>query len=101
MARQYQKKQHLLKQIKEMLESGMTQREIADELGLTGYLPVHELLKRDRKNRSGAADAAPLRLKLNISYMGAFCTVRINWGSPIFREGIFSLKQRDIICACP
>ena len=43
MARQYQKKQHLLNQINEMLESGMTQREIADELGLTGYRPVHEL----------------------------------------------------------
>ena len=49
MARQYQKKQHLLKQINEMLESGMTQREIADELGLTGYRPVHELLKRERE----------------------------------------------------
>ena len=51
MARQYQKKQHLLKQINEMMESGMTQREIADELGLTGYRPVHELLKRERKQK--------------------------------------------------
>ena len=51
MARQYQKKQRLLKQINEMLESGMTQREIADELGLTGYRPVHELLKRERNKK--------------------------------------------------
>ena len=51
MARQYQKKQHLLDQINEMLESGMTQREIADELGLTGYRPVHELLKRERRKK--------------------------------------------------
>ena len=51
MARQYQKKQHLLKQINEMLESGMRQREIADELGLTGYRPVHELLKRERNKK--------------------------------------------------
>ncbi len=29
----------------------MTQREIADELGLTGYRPVHELLKRERKKK--------------------------------------------------
>lgn len=36
MARQYQKKQHLLKQINEMQESGMTQREMAEDLGLTG-----------------------------------------------------------------
>lgn len=51
MARQYQKKQHLLKQINEMLASGMTQQEVADELGLTGYRPVHELLKRERKKK--------------------------------------------------
>ena len=36
MARQYQKKQDLLKQFNEMLASGMTQQEVADELGLTG-----------------------------------------------------------------
>ena len=29
----------------------MTQREIADELGLTGYRPVHELLKRERNKK--------------------------------------------------
>ena len=51
MARQYQKKQHLLKQINEMLAMGMTQQEVADELGLTGYRPVHELLKRERKKK--------------------------------------------------
>ena len=51
MAKQYQKKQHLLKQINEMLASGMTQQEVADELGLTGYRPVHELLKRERKKK--------------------------------------------------
>ena len=51
MARQYQRKQHLLKQINEMLASGMTQQEVADELGLTGYRPVHELLKRERKKK--------------------------------------------------
>ena len=51
MARQYQRKQHLLKQINEMLASGMTQQEVADELGLTGYRPVHELLKRERRKK--------------------------------------------------
>ena len=49
MSRQYQKKQHLLDQIRQMLASGMTQREIEEELGLTGYRPVHELLKRERR----------------------------------------------------
>ena len=51
MARQYQKKQHLVKQINEMLAMGMTQQEVADELGLTGYRPVHELLKRERRKK--------------------------------------------------
>jgi SOS-response transcriptional repressor LexA len=49
MARKYQHTQMLLGQIKEMLEKGMTQREVEQELGLTGYRPVHELLKRERK----------------------------------------------------
>ena len=51
MARQYQKKQHLLKQINEMQEFGMTQREMADDLGLTGYRPVHDPLKRERRKK--------------------------------------------------
>ncbi len=42
---------HIQKQlplIKEMPASGMTQKEVEAELGLTGYRPVHELLKRER-----------------------------------------------------
>ena len=49
MARKYQHTQRLLPQIKEMLEQGMTQKEVEDALGLTGYRPVHSLLKRERK----------------------------------------------------
>ena len=49
MARKYQHTQRLLPQIKEMLEQGMTQKEVADALGLTGDRPVHALLKRERK----------------------------------------------------
>lgn len=49
MPRKYQHTQELLPQIKEMLAQGMTQRQIEDKLGLTGYRPVHELLKRERK----------------------------------------------------
>ena len=41
--------QKLLPQIKELLESGMTQKEVEDRLGLTGYRPIHELLKRERR----------------------------------------------------
>ena len=52
MARKYQHTQHLLPQIKKMLEQGMTQKEVEDELGLTGYRPVHELLKRERKKET-------------------------------------------------
>ena len=56
MPRKYQHTQELLPQIKEMLARGMTQRQIEDKLGLTGYRPVHELLKRERRKEiSGVA----------------------------------------------
>ena len=32
-----------------MLAAGETQKQVEDELGLSGYRPVHELLKRERK----------------------------------------------------
>ena len=49
MARKYQHTMELLPRIKQMLSEGMTQKEVEDALGLTGYRPVHELLKRERK----------------------------------------------------
>ncbi len=49
MARKYQHTMELLPQIKEMLAKGMTQKQVEDTLGLSGYRPVHELLKRERK----------------------------------------------------
>lgn len=49
MARRYQKIQALLPEIKNMLDGGMTQREVEEALGLEGDRPVHELLKRERK----------------------------------------------------
>lgn len=51
MARNYQHAQMLLGQIKEMLASGMTQKEVERRLGLIGHRPVHELLKRERKKK--------------------------------------------------
>ena len=49
MSRKYQHTMELLPQIQEMLASGMTQKEVEEVLGLTGYRPVHALLKRERK----------------------------------------------------
>ena len=49
MSRRYQKMQEMLPQIKQMLEQGMSQREVAESLGLKGERPVHDLLKRERK----------------------------------------------------
>ena len=49
MARRYQKVQKLLPEIKRMLESGMSQGEVAERLGLKGDRPIHALLKRERK----------------------------------------------------
>lgn len=45
MTRKYQYTMVLLPQIKEMLAQGMMQKQIENALGLTGYRPVHELLK--------------------------------------------------------
>lgn len=47
--RKYQHVQELLPKIKEMLGEGLTQKEVADRLGLIGYRAVHQLLKRERK----------------------------------------------------
>ena len=49
MPRKYQHVQLMLPQIKEKLQQGMTQKEVEEALGLTGYRPIHELLKRERK----------------------------------------------------
>ena len=49
MARRYQKTQTLLPEIKQMLESGRSQREVAERLGLEGDRPIHNLLKRERR----------------------------------------------------
>ena len=48
MARRYQKVQKLLPEIKRMLESGMSQGEVAERLGLKGESPIHDLLKPAR-----------------------------------------------------
>ena len=49
MPRKYQHTMELLPQIKEMLKNGMTQKEVEEEIGLTGDRPIHNLLKRERK----------------------------------------------------
>jgi predicted DNA-binding ArsR family transcriptional regulator len=91
MARKYQHTQRLLPQIKEMLEQGMTQKEVEDALGLTGYRPIHSLLKRERKkelrgipNQRGRKPAKTLqeykyenkRLKMEVELLRDFlrCT---------------------------
>ena len=54
MARKYQHVQHKLEEIKEMLAQGMTQKEVAEALGLEGERPIHKLLNRERrKERQG------------------------------------------------
>ena len=47
--RRYTNMVALLPVIEGMLASGMSHREIEDELGLEGDRPVHNLLKRQRK----------------------------------------------------
>ena len=52
MPSKYQHTMELLPQIKQMLADGMTQKEVENALGLTGYRPVHALLKRERKKET-------------------------------------------------
>jgi len=52
MARRYQKTKHLLETITAMQSSGMSHREIEEELGLEGDRPVHNLLKREQRRRT-------------------------------------------------
>ena len=52
MPRKYQHTLHLLPHIKEMLNQGMTQKEVENALGLTGDHPIHNLLKRERKKET-------------------------------------------------
>lgn len=47
--RRYTKVLELLPVIENMLEAGMSHREIEEELGLEGDRPVHNLLKRQRR----------------------------------------------------
>ena len=49
MARRYQKMQGLLPEIKQLLEEGMSQREVEEYLGLKGDRPIHNLLRRERR----------------------------------------------------
>ena len=49
MSRRYQHTIELLPQIREMLNQGMTQKEVENALGLVGDRPIHNLLKRERR----------------------------------------------------
>ena len=47
--RRYTKLQELLPVIEQMLEAGMSHKQIEEELGLEGDRPIHNLLKRQRR----------------------------------------------------
>lgn len=47
--RRYKKIQALLPVIEQMLDAGMSHRQVEEELGLEGDRPVHNLLKRQRR----------------------------------------------------
>ena len=75
--------QMLLPEIEAIIGEGKTQREVAEHFGFKDKYVVKRLLKRPRaypaQNWRGAACAAHLRLKLDISYQGDFfgpvCTI--------------------------
>ena len=49
--------------------------------GIDSYIYLYNHGSYPFKSWSGAAHAAPLRLKLNFSYQGTFCAIRIIGGS--------------------
>lgn len=49
MPRQYQHTQKLLPQIKEMQKCGMSQKQIAEALGISSKRSIHNLLTRERR----------------------------------------------------
>lgn len=51
MPRKYEKVKGLLPVVKQMVEEGYTQKQIAEKLGLGGKEVVKELLKRERKKK--------------------------------------------------
>jgi hypothetical protein len=55
----------LLPVIEQMLESGMSHRQIEDELGLEGDRPVHNLLKRQRRK---ADKGIPVNANMYLSH---------------------------------
>ena len=61
--RKYQHTKELLPQIKEMPAKGMTQKQVEEILGLSGYRPVHELLKRERKKELQGISKRPQTCK--------------------------------------
>ncbi len=44
----------LLPIIEQMMQAGMSHRQIEDELGLKGDRPIHNLLKRQRRKEAGS-----------------------------------------------
>lgn len=55
MPRKYEKVQELLPVVKQLAENGWTQRQIAEELGLSGKEVVKGVLKRERQKENKIA----------------------------------------------
>ena len=63
MPRKYEKVQELLPVVKELAENGWTQRQIAEELGLSGKEVVKGVLKRERQKENKIAQGIMPRPK--------------------------------------
>ena len=63
MPRKYEKVQELLPVVKQLAENGWTQRQIAEELGLSGKEVVKGVLKRERQKENKIAQGIMPRPK--------------------------------------
>lgn len=71
-----------LSMIRDLYDNSIVAYKTSSRQTVNLVLDTIRLAMKKEKKRV-AANAAPLRLKLNISYMGAFCTVRTIWGSSV------------------
>ena len=65
MPRKYEKVQELLPVVKQLAESGWTQRQIAEELGLSGKEVVKGVLKRERQKENKITQEQSTKLVLD------------------------------------
>ena len=94
MPKRYQKMQGLLPEIKKMLESGMSQREVAQSLGLEGDRPIHALLKRERKKTMQVIPKQRARKPVRPLQEYKYENKRLKMGNALLRDFVLLMGRK-------